>query len=189
MLISQLDHPPTGYYFLFDYLQEKHWARFSPGKESLVETRYSGDWPNELRAVARWLDCLKLEYQSPDLWAMVEQERQLILSASSAELDNAPFTAAEQGRISTAVNELRSYIQATSNLTQAQLEFVSDRLSHLEESASRLGRKDWITLAIGALTNIIVGVALAPDAARDLLRAANGLFSWVVKSLTILALS
>lgn len=188
MLISRLDHAPTGFYFLFDYLQEKHWVRFSPGKESLVETRYSGDWPNELQAVMRWLDYLKLEHQSPDLWAMIEQERQLMLSATSTDIDNAPFSVEEQRRISTAVNELRAYVQVTANLTQAQLEFVSDRLSHLEESAGRLGRKDWITLAIGALTNVIVGVALAPDAARDLLRTANGLLGWVVKSLSTVAL-
>jgi len=154
LLVSQLDHRPTSYYFLFDYLQEEHWTRFSPGKESLIETRYSGDWANQLHAVMGWLDCVKLETQAPDLWAMVEEERQLMLASTSTDIDNEPFSAQEQLRISTAVKELRSYIQATTTLTQSQLEFVSNRLNHLEEAASRLGRKDWITLAIGALTNV-----------------------------------
>ena len=68
---------------------------------------------------------------------------------------------------------------ATAGHTEEKNSFITLRLTHLEDASKRLGRKDWITLAMGTLTNIIVGVALAPDAARELLRNAGALLGWV----------
>ena len=185
-LISRLEHAPTSFYFNFDYLRGKHWTEFSPGSESLVESAYPGNWQHQFDRVSGWLNQLRREVDEPDLWEMISAERQLVLSATTVSLDNSPFSADELRRIGTNVNELLEYIQATTKLTQIQLEYITDRLAHLEESAARLGRKDWITLAVGAITNIIVGVALAPEAARDLLRTANGLLGWVANALLTL---
>jgi hypothetical protein len=62
---------------------------------------------------------------------------------------------------------------------QVQLRFINARLAYLEDASKRLGRKDWMTIAVGIVTNIVVGAAFAPDTARELFRMAGQLFGWI----------
>jgi hypothetical protein len=69
----------------------------------------------------------------------------------------------------------------TVELSADQLKFIDARLGHLKDAAGRLGRKDWTTLAMGALTSIIIGAALPPDSARELFSLAGRLLAWIVE--------
>jgi hypothetical protein len=59
------------------------------------------------------------------------------------------------------------------------MEFLGRKLDDLAAAATRMGRKDWINLAVGMLTNTIVGAALNPDAAKLLFQAAGAALSWL----------
>jgi hypothetical protein len=187
LLVSQLEHVPTEFFFKFDFHRDSHWTLYAPGEGRAEEPRYPGSWDGQLSHLRKWLENLARELDAPDLWSTILEERALVASATG-ELPNTTFAPEEQRRISLAVNELRVFLVATGQLSNEQVRFVSSRLKHLEDAATRLGRKDWITLAIGALTNIIVGIALAPDAARELLRMAGRLLGWVAPDVPTLSL-
>jgi hypothetical protein len=183
--VSLLVHRPTTLYFLFDVLERLPHCTYSPGTDRTVAVEYPGDWEGQFNHCKKWLDNLKREIDEPDLWATVTEEKQLVASAS-ADIENAPFSAGEMQRISIAITEMRTYVVQTGNPTEQQLQFISARLAYLEDASKRLGRKDWLTLAVGVITNIVVGVALAPDAARELFRMAGRLLGWIAPAVPLL---
>jgi hypothetical protein len=165
--VPRLVHAPSGSFYRFDLRASRHYCQYSPGEETLVEEQYPGDWAHQHEYIWQWLRRLKREAEEPDLWAAISGESALVLGASAGGVGNAPFSSPERQRISGTLNEIREYLVATQQLSGARLAFAEERLRYLEEASSRIGRKDWVNLAYGALINIAVGAALSPQAARD----------------------
>jgi len=185
--VPRLVHVPSGGWFLFDLRAGNHSCRFSPGGETLVEEQYPGDWTNQFHYVRQWLRHLKREVEAPDLWAAISRETALVLGAGVAgDAANTPFSSSERQRISASLGEIREYLVATQQVSGARLAFVEERLRYLEDASGRMGRKDWINVVAGALINIVVGAALAPEAAKDLLRLAGSALAWVLGGTPIL---
>jgi hypothetical protein len=93
---------------------------------------------------------------------------------------NAPFDQAEIARIGECIETVKTAVRQRSDLVRPeQMEFLGRKLDDMAAAATRMGRKDWINLAVGMLTNTIVGAALNPDAAKLLFRAAGAALSWV----------
>ena len=111
-----------------------------------------------------------------DLWVAVTEENDLSATASSASLDNRPFTACEQMLVATRLNEVKTYLLEGQQLAAEQAAFIERRFEYFTESSTRIGRKDWLNVLYGGLITVIVGVALAPGAARSLLRLAATAF-------------
>lgn len=179
--VPVLVHSPTEFDFVFDTSNQDRWVAFSSPHLEQIGRGHVGkanDWQSMLEIAKSWLVIVAKEHFEPYLWRLNESEGTLSAPLFDA-LDNRKFTEVELARISSALSEIRAFLVATSGCTTEQLSFVDSRLTHLEEASKRLGRKDWITLAMGALTNIVVGIALAPEAARELLRTANSLLGWV----------
>jgi hypothetical protein len=180
LVVSRLTHTPSGFYYTFDFSDQGHWAEFSPGEHKVVQTAHPGAWSQQLGYVGLWLTYLKREIEAPDLWAAIRTETDLILAGGTSEQDNAPFTPGERQRIGENLRELRDYARATYQLSADQAQFINARLAYLEEASERVGRKDWLILAAGVLVNIVVGAALAPEAAKDLLRFAGRVLGWLI---------
>ena len=185
--VERLTHVPSGYYFTFDKQFGVAGPHYRPSQKEVVETSTGPlqTWEQVLSHVKVWAEILKREVLEPDLWKIFSEDNRLV-GASIDDVENLPFTPQEQERIKLAIVELRAFLHATCAHSEAHLAFIDIRLKHLEEASSRLGRKDWITLAIGALTNIIVGAALAPEAARELVRTAGALLGWIVSGVQLL---
>ena len=180
LVISRISHLSTAAFLTFDYMQDHHWSRHSPGREKSIDTTYPGDWTSQLALVKNWLTWTRREVESPDLWGVLAADQPLT-QPGGIHLENSRFSDDEVRRIATGVNQIRVYIERTLQLTSIQSEFVAERLQFLQESSERLGRKDWVALALGTLANIVVGIAVAPEAAKDFLRTANSLLGWVVQ--------
>jgi hypothetical protein len=181
----KLIHTPTGYYFKFGRISlgsRVHRIQYFPSSELAQETWYDtdGSWKRSLFYFEQWLNIVRREYFEPDLWSTINDKA--LVTEDLYDFENSTFTIDEQDRISKAITELKSFLISTNRHSSEHIQFIEERLNHLEESSKRLGRKDWITLAMGTLTNIIVGVALAPDAARELIRNAGLLLGWIVGS-------
>lgn len=185
--VETLTHRTSGHYFVFDRYQSDANPRCKPGADTAGELDVGRlkNWPAVLATVRRWLRVLRAEVLEPDLWELAAEDKKLV-TAKIEDLDNAPFTPDEQHRIHVAISELGQFLKSTVGQSEANLKFIESRLQHLESASSRLGRKDWITLAMGTLTNIVVGVALSPESARELVRIAGSLLGWVVGSVQLL---
>jgi hypothetical protein len=186
--ISRLVPKETSFHFDFGDAYDsnkRRWlweCRWVPIADRRVEMQVQSDaWPGVLVWVQEWLTVLTKEISAPDLWAALASESQLVRTAAGPFDDNAPFTTPEEIRVAQVIHELKEHLLRTVELSADQLKFIEARLGHLEDAAGRLGRKDWTTLAMGALTSIIIGTALPPDSARELFSLAGRLLSWIVE--------
>lgn len=103
-----------------------------------------------------------------------------------AEAENAPFTAEETKYIQQSVSEVKTHLLGTALFSEAQRLFIENQFAHMGSAAARMGRKDWVVLAIGTLTNIIIGAALNPESARALFSVAQRLLGWAFGGIHLL---
>ena len=179
LIVSKLIHTNTNYFFKFDFNQGSHYCVFSPGETKQTDTQFPGDWNLQLSYFKNWLTYLKREIVSPDLWSQIDKENILAKGVTEYE-DNLLFTQSEYEKIRISLNELKEFIITTQNLSQNDLKYLETRMNYLEESSKRLGRKDWISILIGVLTNIIIGLALAPETAKELFKITSDAFNWLL---------
>ncbi|WP_447599978.1 hypothetical protein [Nitrospira sp. Nam80] len=161
LLIPVIIHKPSDFYFEFDWSddQSAHWAQYSPG-EGVTEKRVlPGDWVSLYTHLEKWLSCLRTQIDAPDLWGTISGDRSLINLAASSDTSNARFTAEEQTTISKRLHQLKEDIIATHRFLGQQAEFVRERFQYLEDATSRVGKKDWLMLAL----SVIIQIALTPN--------------------------
>lgn len=184
--VSTLIHRPTGHYYKFDYADGGgHAAEFSPGLDRAVESADSDDWDTQ-RALARhWVACLKRELDAPDLWGRLAGERALI-TAPTDSAPNEKFSRGEINRVTASLVEIREYARSSLSLSDEQARVVEARLEYLQAASERMGRKDWMVLALGVLTNIVISAAFTPSAAQEFFRFAGQVLQWVLENQALL---
>ncbi len=171
--ISVLIHRPTNFYCKFGRIR----ITFSPGARFRVESQvHQAVWSLKLDFVRTWLAELRKEVDAPDLWATIGQEKALSTAAASADLDNRPFTAAEQKLIATKLDEIKAYLLDGQEFAAEQGAAIDREFAYLKEAAERMGRKDWLNILLGGLFGLAVSLALEPEKARGLLRLAGTVF-------------
>jgi hypothetical protein len=133
------------------------------------------DWPYEayswdamLPRVQRWLQFVKHDLGTPDLWAELKREGELLRVGSNEVAENAPFTPEEQKAIAGRLDELAKYVRKTHSLSQVQMRPLEEKLDYLVDASGRLGRKDWLNAFIGVTLAFMLSVALAPESARTM---------------------
>ena len=175
--VSALVHKPTGYYFKFDHAGDVRRSEYSPSREKHFALNSPNNWQQQCFDVGTWLACLKREINEPDLWGAILSQKALASAAPRAE--NAPFTPEERVRLASTLQEIKEYVVKTLATTQEQQALVISRLDYLVDASQRLGKKDWIMIAIGVFTGIAIEAAFAPDAAREMFRFAMQILGWV----------
>lgn len=124
-------------------------------------------WQGLMQRVGRWLEEVKRDFETPDLWAELQREAELLDPASDDE--NAPFTPDEQEEVARRLQELREYARQTYSLSRPQMETLDAKLDHLVDAAGRLGRTDWRGVFVGTMVSFVLSAALPPEAARHIL--------------------
>lgn len=178
-----LRHTPSGdYFFTFEpELFTRHKAHYSPGAVTADEYRQVGSWEGQLSLVEKWLTNLKREIQAPDLWSFLSDQTALV-QAASTDSPNTPFSTAEIEKISDGLRELQAYIENTHHLDEQKHAFLESRLVYLEDAAHRQGRKDWLHTAIGVLFTVVMGLAMAPDQAKEVFRFIGNVLQAILKT-------
>ncbi|ACD94945.1 hypothetical protein [Trichlorobacter lovleyi] len=183
LIVPRLIHVQSDGYFQFELQNDVEWCQYSPGQTKYIEQQYPGNWNGQYSYFCCWLSYLKEEFETPDLWSVIAGDSSFEVNMKSdgnEDESNKKFNSSERKHISQNLNEIREYLVTAHSISGSSLRLIEERLKYLEDAAGRVGRKDWINLAYGALINIIVGAALAPTAAKDLLRMAGSAFAWVV---------
>jgi hypothetical protein len=88
-------------------------------------------------------------------------------------IGNAHFASDESSKIEKAVDSVAQQMQARNDISPEQLAFLKEKLVEIAEASKRLGRKDWIMFVAGTMTNVVIGAAFAPEAAKALFSALN----------------
>lgn len=166
---SALRHRMSEAYFVFGGVAGDYFSRYVTGDDS-VEERMGLSQYRLMRQVELWLAAVKRDIDTPDLWAQLQREAELLGTVSAKPVENTPFTSAEREEIAGQLRELREYVSRTYSLSRSQTRDLEERLDDLAAAASRVGRKDWLLMAAGLMLSYVLGAALPPEAASNILR-------------------
>jgi hypothetical protein len=166
--VPVLNYLHEDYYFKFSSISGEHCCTFSPGLERIVEYRRPKIWANQKSTVEYWLFCIRRETEEPDLWAEMEKYKTSVSLALPEQLLNEPISASESEEIAQKVNLLADKTGEIFKLNAEQNEFVRNKLNYLTEAAKRQRSIDWVHTSIGVFVTIAMGLALAPEQAKEL---------------------
>jgi len=153
-----------------------------PGLANVVSEMAIGDavlfeTPDGLFAEVR---LLSISYpKATVLLSQVAPRRGIAGGFVDQDASNSRFTTEEVARIGTSMEQILEMVDEWSEASPEQLAFTAGKLKYIEEAASRMGRKDWMNLALGTMTSIIVTAAFTSGIAKALLQAADIALSWV----------
>jgi hypothetical protein len=94
---------------------------------------------------------------------------------------NHPFTSSEVARIRKSLEPVHDAVRQREDLTPEQVDYVSRKLDEIVDAANRVGRRDWVNLAVGTLTNLVVGAAVGSDAAKFLFHSVGQALEWLLR--------
>ena len=161
----------------------EHCIQYSPGPESKVHEEILVPWADVQFAFRSWINQVRDETRSPDLWAGSDAEK--VIEAVETSNDNRPFTVAESQIIQNRLADVLHEVRVRGVLQDAQFRVLRDRLDDQARASSRLGRKDWMNSFIGVVLSWLWTVATGSPAGHDIaqliIAAAGGWMSSIKK--------
>ncbi|HYN37102.1 MAG TPA: hypothetical protein VEV82_09030, partial [Actinomycetota bacterium] len=119
--------------------------------------------------VQRWAREVKDDFDTPDLWAELQRQREIITVSRYADAENTPFTVNERAEIAQQLGQIKDLIRETHSLTEAQMLSLETTFEDAVAAAGRIGRKDWQLLFLGQMFGVIVTRVLPSEAVQDLI--------------------
>jgi hypothetical protein len=126
-------------------------------------------WQTLMTRVSRWLEEVKHDLETPDLWAELQREAELLGDASNKATENAPFTLDEQEVIAGRLQEMAEYVGRTYSLSAEQMRVLNAKIDYLIDAAARLGRTDWRGVFFGVMLTFFLASAFPPESVSKFL--------------------
>jgi hypothetical protein len=134
------------------------------------------DWSSVPLQVRVWAREVKDDVDTPDLWAELQGERELLTGDWYDDAENTPFTEDEQAKIADELRQIKEQLEAQHSLDGAQMRALEEKVDYLIAASGRMGRKDWLTVFYGTILQLIVMGLVPPDAVQQMLHMTlNGL--------------
>jgi len=147
----------------------------SPGKGQRQSHLGQLDWENCIPYVMDWARTVERELNTPDPWESlpkIAENAELAVTPGTA---NTPLTYSEVQQIQRAIADMRRLFVATSKQSLENETAIREQMDALQLASERMGRKDWVNLAIGTVVSLALQVAASPEtikAAFEILRRA-----------------
>ena len=181
-VVSSLVHTPTGYQITFDMRYGQNWVIYSPGQQSPRDDEYCAGWVEVHHNAKQWAGYLKRELDAPDLWAVIERQRQLAESAVAVGTPNTRFNEDEQQFISARLDEIKAQLTAMHQLQEDHGRLLSDQFEFLKEESKTQPRKNWMLMVLGTVASFGLS-QVKPEAVKDLLGKVIDAFAPLVTKL------
>ena len=139
------------------------WCIYAPERYDLVGEMTVYSWLDAKKVFIKWLEYLKSEVLEPDLWENLSKYQVSVETEISEDVSNELFTEYQIDKITESLNQVKAFLHKNKLVSKEHNRFVEDNLSYLAEAAKRQGRKDWLYLCIGVITNIAINLVLNPE--------------------------
>lgn len=125
-------------------------------------------WQTISPRISSWLGDVKRDLETPDLWAELQREAQLLGAISDDVTNNTPFTSDEQNEIVARLQALAEHARHTYALSASQTRALNTKIDYLVNASRRLGRIDWLNVCAGATLGYVLTASLPPEVAREM---------------------
>lgn len=105
---------------------------------------------------------------------------------SSTDPSNTQFSPLELERLALSLEAVKEKVSSQPAIQPEQIALIHKKLDEIGEAATRLGRKDWINYAAGAITSACASAAFAPEVTKSIFLSLNSTFSWLFSTVTLL---
>jgi hypothetical protein len=191
--ITIISHPRTsstfgireakvGKFEIIFYIEKtRDWSRLF-AKRKFISAPYTS-WEETARTFGHWLQDVrnslkKIEEdeKTPDFWDELKRSKEFVGGQPDANVENTPFSEAEQADISSQMALIKDYIKSAHELTSEQIAHVEQRLDEAEQAGQRLGRKDWLMAFNGSVFSLLLADLITPKSGQHvILMAIHGL--------------
>jgi hypothetical protein len=168
---ARVTHGPSQSYFRLEG-DVRRYTTITVVGEAAPSYPLEVSWYQVKERVQRWAREVKDDVNTPDLWAEVTRQRQILTGARYENVQNTPFTSAERGEIAKQIQQLKELVKKTSSLSEAQMQSLATKLDDLVTASGHIGRKDWQLMAYGVLFGMIVTDFVSPEVVRGILSMA-----------------
>lgn len=157
---DRLEHIDSGFYFLFQWFhqQEQFGGRCSPGSDGPNKTIYPAPWPTVFKAVTAWLRDVSREISSPNYWESARDGFRSL--AQPGALDDEAFHPEEVEAISLRLSAIEERLLAAPELSPEDRRTIQEGFGDLKGAFKTLGRRQWLTFAMGWIVKIGMMLAL-----------------------------
>ncbi|MDR6546546.1 hypothetical protein J2810_002605 [Chryseobacterium rhizosphaerae] len=125
------------------------------------------------------------EMDSIDRWNNFQFEQNIFTLLDANILDNAPFTTHQIQYITSSTNVLRESIVERINPTEAQMQYIMERLDYLVDATDRLGKFDWYGVFLSTLISIAINMGVdtgTPQVLYELVKQAFSSFKLLMNN-------
>ena len=166
--LARIKHTWSGSYFILGYEGGMYVGRYVIGEGPEGPYQAARSWKTLMARVSRWLRDIKRDLDTPDLWAELKNEAELLGGASDQANANTPFTREEQKDIERRLREVEAQVRRTYSLSAEQIRVLDAKIDYLIDAVGRLGRTDWRSMFVGVIINYVLTIGLPPESARSM---------------------
>jgi hypothetical protein len=102
-------------------------------------------WGNVTARVRRWAEEVRLDVDTPDLWAEFQRLPKILPGTQYEDVENTPFSSEEQASIADQLRQIRDFVSKTHSFSVGQMRSLEAHLDNIQAAAGRIGRKDWFS--------------------------------------------
>ena len=150
---------------------------------SYTDLMHSVPFETARTAFRRWLSKEVqpyLEDQSlPDLWANKPADSTIAAFQPAESSENTLFSIEERTRLAASLHGLEGAVAEQGLLNAEQLRVLSAKVEQLIDAGNRLGRKDWIQMALGAFASLALEGVLRSEVFHKVLELASQALDWI----------
>jgi len=168
-IFAEVRHVPTNSVFELSRIGETdfYWWTVHDGPHSPGKNRYE-NWAEMLNQLEHWAEEVQYVADVPDFWVELRQVPEILAAAQAPDASNAPFTLDEWGELSTHLDQAKDAVRRENpELTADQMSAIEQALDEIKEAGKRVGRKDWVMLANGALLGLVVNDLVPPHVVQS----------------------
>lgn len=164
---SRITLPPSESSFLLQGAASNYTTTMVVG-DGLPQPLRHYSWPTVVERCERWAREVKRDVDTPDLWAELQRERDILMGARYEAGENTPFTPDEQTEIAEQLRQIKEYVKETYALSEAQVLILDAGFDELEAAIHHVGRMAWRLMFLGVVLTLFVTGIVPPEAVRQI---------------------
>jgi hypothetical protein len=125
-------------------------------------------------AIEAWLQAIQQDLDTPDLFAEIGKPPQI--SSLAEEDDDRPFDPDEQAEVAAWAADLKQNAGERYGIEGEQIKALEEKVDYLVEASRRMGRKDWVILAVGYIGTTVLDSGIKEQILQGLATTLGHLF-------------
>lgn len=180
-LVSQLACKNTNFNFTFSNNLHYWYPSYSPA-ERVLKMNFTNplDEQEMFMNVYIWLQSLKREIETPDLWAQFKQYQITSEVLEDEENPNSQFTEEQLSRVTYGIEQIRTYLLKEYQ-REAETRLINEKLDYLIDSAKKQGRIDWKNIFVSTIISIGTSLTLSPEQFNHVKTVFNAAWNGFIK--------